>query len=1488
MRKVSFRLLFQWTLGCLVASYTLLLFALDSSGVQRWLADEIEMLLEDKIHSDVEIGNVKVGLFNSISIHDITVKDRNHKEFINSKLLFLKLEISSLIRRQISIRNVALLDAHISLYKNKGKGRTNFQYILDALQGDEGRETSLNLRINSLIMRRCELSYNDWNTSRPSSGCFSADHIRLTGIDANLSLKHLTNDSLNLRVRHLQAQESCGLALQELRMKVAANRSQCSIRDFVLKTSRSEIREKELSARYDATDFHTLYSSLTLSGALRDVILSTEDLAPFIPSLKKIKERAKISALYTIAPHQIKVRDLKISNQDGTLALHTDLVVHKNRTGVLRIESLFEKAEIKPAFIRKNYVAMLSAPMPQWLLDAGELSLQGKIDYTLKNKVLLKGNLSTEAGLLAVDVTYKDRELEGVISSRDFNPSLFIKHKNIPTFVDFQLQGTIGFPQQKGIECQARLDIHKAIADGKTLHQLSTELTLRKEHANLVFDFKDPAIDLNATISSVLNANRQPSRLKADVQVSRLVPSQLGLTSRWNNGVFSFQAQAEIDQLQASLPTAHLCIKHLTLQGDAPNIAPYYLEKLDFSSLPQTHGNRLLLTGDFAELGIEGFTGLQDFKLNIAQLMASLTRQMEHKTPNAFPASLAVHSPHTDLSLSLAIKRTDFLKRILKIDIEAERPIVVEGGIFDKGESIRLAGSAPHLKIGNFNLNNLSIVARNQGDSLQILAKAEKHLKDAEVKIELGAKTQNGQLHSYLQWKESLRQRFHGKIASNTNIHFPQAGRREKIEFTTEILPTNICINDSLWEVKPGRVIYGNDRLSISNLSIAHADQHLSIAGAYAQGSDGIVVDLRKVDVGYALALTGLDVVTFGGRATGRGILRPGLDGNLQLLAYLDIPHFRFNNTFLGHAEIQGGFDGREQTINLDARIKEADIGHTNVKGFVSLGKKALDLQVESENTPIAFLNQYIDDIFHDIRGRSTGRCRIFGSFKAIDFEGKERATASAKIPVTGVTYHLHEADVKIAPGEFNLTNALLTDSIDGSGTISGKLNHRHLREMSYDFSMSGNRIKLYDRPYELDMPFYATAFGSGKVKISGSPGRMDADIQVDTDDGSVLTYILDSPEEADRKLVTFRDLSTQRHISNFAASPNAETSADEEPESKTDIRLNLEVNVQPSSKLRMITDIKSGDVITTHGSGPIRASYYNKGAFRMFGVYNVRHGNYDLSIQNLIKKNFTLLPGGTVSFSGDPLNADVDVKASYLVNSASLADLNIGSGFNNNPTPVNCLIHFTGKVSNMNLGLDFDLPNVGEDEKMMVRSMMASEEDRTMQVLYLLGVGRFFTYNYAATASAGGQSQSSVMMKSLLSSTLSAQINNILSNAVGSSNWTFGANVATGQLGWSDMEVDGSLSGRLLNNRLLVNGKVGYHERQAATTNFVGDFDVHYLLTPSGSVNLKAYSETNDRYFSKSTLSTQGVGIQLKRDFHSLRDLFFFKKRKSTSRQQQ
>ena len=165
-------------------------------------------------------------------------------------------------------------------------------------------------------------------------------------------------------------------------------------------------------------------------------------------------------------------------------------------------------------------------------------------------------------------------------------------------------------------------------------------------------------------------------------------------------------------------------------------------------------------------------------------------------------------------------------------------------------------------------------------------------------------------------------------------------------------------------------------------------------------------------------------------------------------------------------------------------------------------------------------------------------------------------------------------------------------------------------------------------------------------------------------------------------------------------------------------------------------------------------------------------------------------------------------------------------------------------------------------------------------QVIYLLGIGRFYTQSNH-NAENTRPSQTSLAMQSLLSGTISQQINTLLSNFVNADNWNFGANVSTGNEGFNNAEYEALLTGRLLNNRLIINGQFGYRDNANATTSFIGDFDVRYLLYPNGNLAIKVYNQTNDRYFTKSSLNTQGIGIIMKRDFGSWKELFFRRKGK-------
>nr|MCR4919473.1 translocation/assembly module TamB domain-containing protein [Prevotella sp.] len=187
--------------------------------------------------------------------------------------------------------------------------------------------------------------------------------------------------------------------------------------------------------------------------------------------------------------------------------------------------------------------------------------------------------------------------------------------------------------------------------------------------------------------------------------------------------------------------------------------------------------------------------------------------------------------------------------------------------------------------------------------------------------------------------------------------------------------------------------------------------------------------------------------------------------------------------------------------------------------------------------------------------------------------------------------------------------------------------------------------------------------------------------------------------------------------------------------------------------------------------------------------------------------------------------------------------------------------------------------PNVNADEQQMVRSLLAGQQQVNQQVVYLLAFRRF--YNDRATNNENPEQpdQTTLAMQGFLSGTLSAQVNTLLGRLIKNDNWNFGTNISTGTQGWYNAEYEGIVSGRMLNNRLLVNGQFGYRDNaQTASSSFIGDFDVQYLLTRNGNLAIKFYNQTNDRYFTRSALNTQGLGLIIKRDFSNVKDLFGLK----------
>ena len=695
-----------------------------------------------------------------------------------------------------------------------------------------------------------------------------------------------------------------------------------------------------------------------------------------------------------------------------------------------------------------------------------------------------------------------------------------------------------------------------------------------------------------------------------------------------------------------------------------------------------------------------------------------------------------------------------------------------------------------------------------------------------------------------------------------------------------DIKPSVIHIGEKPWKVHPADITYSKNHLEIENFEVSHGDQHVAVNGlATPNKEDSIVAQLKDVDVEYILNLVNFHSVDFSGKASGKAIVK-SIFNDPDAYAKLDIKDFEFEHGPMGILHANVSFNKELSQIDINAVADEGEEHQTLIDGYVSPKRNYIDLGIEAQGTNMKFMESFCGSFMDNIQARAKGKVNLVGDLSDINLVGDIYATGKMHMKQLGTEYSFKNLHAHAIPDDILLNNDTIFDRNHNMALVSGGIHHKHLTRLSYDLTLKAHNFLGYDTHEFGDNTFYGTVYATGEVGIHGKSGETIIDIDAEPGPGSIFVYNVASPDAiSDKSFIHWHDIAPELTDS----LKQQQKDADDDIDFSSDMRINFLVNATPNLTLKLMMDPQSGDYITLNGNGVLRANWFNKGSFDMFGNYVVDHGVYKLTIQNVIKKDFEFMPGGTIAFGGNPYNAPLNLQAKYTVNGVPLSDLSIGRSFSSNNIRVDCLMNITGTPQSPSVDFSMDLPTVNTDAKQMIYSVINSQEEMNQQVLYLLAIGRFYaqTKNNQSSEDADQQSQTSLAMQSFLSGTISQQLNTVLSNVVKSNNWNFGANISTGDEGFNNAEYEGILSGRLLNNRLLFNGQFGYRDNANATQSFIGDFDLRYLIFPNGNLAVRMYNQTNDRYFTRNSLNTQGLGLIMKKDFNGWRDLFGIKKKK-------
>jgi len=689
-----------------------------------------------------------------------------------------------------------------------------------------------------------------------------------------------------------------------------------------------------------------------------------------------------------------------------------------------------------------------------------------------------------------------------------------------------------------------------------------------------------------------------------------------------------------------------------------------------------------------------------------------------------------------------------------------------------------------------------------------------------------------------------------------------------------------------------------NGVFTLAGLEFRNGEEELSINGYYHNEKDmqaQLYANDLKID--FFLDMLGKGYLDFGGRATGNVTLNS--DSVLHLeTEELFIKDFSYIEQMLGDNTLSAYYDLENRNLYVDAHLNndgnmshascEVRIGAPNVKAFV-------DLDVESNKLPIDFVDYWLGGVVKDIHGVGSGHVRLFGDTDHLNLIGHPVIDANFTHDLVGArfylrdTVHLEATGDSLEMGLVALRKAKFYDRDGQQAVVDLDVSHNYLSHFNYNVDInipqSTNGFLLFDYPQQRNSDLYwGQLWGYGRCQMHGSTttNRHRIGLQMEPAGRSIL-YL--SPGEANfsdnaYSFLSFRDKSTLIYNGDEWEMLSRVRTNKKEVNNSTYIEADLQVHANDHCLVNMLMDPLAEDRLLCRGEGDIALHYDSNHDLNITGNYDIKNGSYTITMRgDLMSKSFQLQNGSRVSFSGVPSEADLNLKAIYSIPAANLKDLDesfaTASNLSRTTVPVDCKLNVNGQLTAPQISFDLEVKNVSDDVQALVHNIIGTPEMLNREVFYLLLLGRFYTPEYASTSNnnTGGG------LSSFASSALSSQLNNLLGHM--SDNFSLGTSFHSEKGDFSDMEMDLTMQTRLFSDRLLLSGNLSYRDpanrvgMASSSSSFIGDFDVEYLINPSGTLRAKAYSHYNERYYNiNNSLTTQGIGIVTRKDFNSFKEL--------------
>lgn len=1450
-------------------------------AVQNFVAREATEIISRKLGTRISIDRVDIGLFYRVSLDGFYVEDFQRDTLLYAGRLDARIKSLGLFGGGLVFSRAELSDARFCL-RETPDGEMNIKQVVDKLsKKDKARaEGKFRLEIERLETDGLDFCMERLEHRNPSYGVDFADmHL----IDIRAELKNFTIDGpvIHTDIGRLAMRERSGFVVEDLAGCLCIANGCIDIREGHIRTAKSNIELPSLSLiGLDWALYKNFVEEVDITAQVVNTTLSSDDIAYFSPKMKDWH----LTLTDVNADVSGPVADMSGSLRSVRTGADTKLSVDFAAQGLPDVGKGHFKADISElttsaADVDRLAAALTGKNLPDEVLriakNAGKIGLTGKFDGTL-TAFAADAALATEIGgatcLLQVS-SLRDgcRGVLGDVKTSSLQLGELLENDLLgPLSLNVHVNGELS-SEHSDAEVSGeilRLGINGYDYDSLRMkgHLVNREFNglIEARDRNLRFDFRglldlndeqrpryDFALDLEEANLAALGVNRRDS---VSVLAARIAARAVGRTLDDLNGI--------------------IFVRDVSYRYNDRELAADSVVIVGRNSLSDKF---IRLRSDFVDADYEG-------KTSYKEVFAYLQQRFRDYVPtlDGGPGWQAQHPDTVELAdgysqLTVNVRKINPLVNAVSPGLQIADGSQLLLRINPANDKLSFEAASDYIERGRMLVTRLNLDAHNRGDSLVFAASTEDlYLNSFHMsRVGMSGGAKDNKLELITDFADTIGD-VSGRIGFRSEFARGRgpAGRQIDLRLT----PSYISRGEKTWNIYTDGITADTSRIRIDRFRMVNAGQQLLLDGVVSRRlQDSVQLTLHNFELAPFSQFTSSMGYRVDGRTNGSATMKAVL-GAGEVQADIVVDSISINDLAVPSIWLRSRWDFIQNRTGI--LVQQRENLDTLVRGFYAPSQKRYYARATLDAVELSALDPLLKGVVERTGGNADVDIALRGSGKEANLSGQIAVRDfTTTVDFTQVTYTMPRAVIEVKNNHLIAEGVPLYDPEKNEGLFSIDLNLEHLSNIFYSVKVLPKELMVLNTTSKDNDLFYGRIFASGSATIAGSKGGVKMDIVATTEGDSEFYMPLSGQSNAKTAdfvtFVTPEQIDTTDYLVRKKLLFQQQGRKKEAAGSTMDITMAL--NVQDNTAFQLVIDPTVGSALKGRGNGMLNLHINpGNGIFNMYGDYTLIEGSFLFSLQNIITKKFIIESGSMIQWTGEPVDARLDINAVYklktslqpLLNTvtASSDDDQSGSRISDRSVPVDCKIHIGGRLSNPQLDFSVVVPVTDIETQAAVASVLNTQEAQAQQFISLVALGTFSNSGSANIGASSGVATGLEMLTNQLTNWFSTDDYRIILNYRAGSEMT-------------GDEVDFGFSTNLINNRLLVEVEGNYiiDNKQAVSnnvSNFMGEAHVTWLIDKSGNLRLKAFTQTIDRFDENQGLQETGIGISYKEDFNNFKDL--------------